>query len=356
MGNNRREKRGTMNSLKQIAGQLNTEGIPKMISLENLIEHPDNDYVFGMEEDDINNMAEGIKQNGFRGAIEVWDLKNGKYMIYSGHVRTEGVKRNGGTEIRCFVYEYPENEAERRRLFLGANIYGRNKLDINDPIHTARQIAYHRETLKMEGIEKDLRSVLATEFGISGSNIQRYESILNLTPEIQKMTEDGTLPITVAAAMGSMDEKMQEETVKAIEELKEELGEEAVTRNDMTAIVSEVKKTGDVEGAVNKIKEKATQTVEETESVVPTPMKTEAWQPEIEEDDDILYDYDEEEEDIEKTDEKDVYCDKIMMEVSEKMVNALTANYQYADTGRVLEELEHMKDLIEKEILRLHEQ
>ena len=73
-------------------------------------------------------------------------------------------------------------------------------------------------------------------------------------------------------------------------------------------------------------------------------------------DDEIIYDYDDEEEEIEKTDEKEVYCDKIMMEVSEKMVNALKANYQYADRDKVLEELEYMKDLIEKEISRLHEQ
>lgn len=380
MSNNRRDKKSTVNSLKKIAGQLNTEGVPKILKIESLVDHPDNDYVFGMEESDIKNMAEGIKQNGFRGAIEVWDLKNGKYMIYSGHVRKEGVVYNGGDEIRSFVYDYPDSETVRRRLFLGANIYGRNKLDINDPIHTARQVAYHRETLKKEGINKDLRSILAGEFGVSESNIQRYESILNLTPEIQEKTETGELPITVAAAMGSMDEETQEETVKGIEGLVQKFGKDAITRNDMTQIIKEVKKTGDVEGAVEKtaikIKEKNTQDDEneviieeelKEETVSPFPMvetavinnddelpKKEQWNPSIEDDEEIMYDdfLDEEENIVEEENNND----KIMIEASEKMMNALAANYQYTDTKKVLRELENTKILIEKEISRLHKQ
>lgn len=371
--NNRREKKSTAMNLKKIAGQLNTEGVPKILKIDSLIDHPDNDYVFGVKEIDIVNMAMGIKQNGFRGAIEVWDLGDGTYMIYSGHVRKEGVKYNGGDEIRAFVYEYPESEAQRRRLFLGANIYGRNKLDVNDPVHMARQIAYHRETLKMEGVDKDLRSILASEFGISGSNIQRYEAILNLTPEIQEKTESGELPITIAAAIGGIkDEETQEETVKAIEEFKEEHGE--VTRDTMKNFVSEVKKTGDVKKAAERLYQRSTpddeaveadeittendREAEPKETPLPTvKTTTEQWKPEIEEDDnEIIYEDDFIDDTEENTVPEEPDNDKIVIEASEKMMDVLTANYEYANIEKVLKELEDVKTLIEEEIARLHKQ
>ena len=53
-----------------------------MLDSSSLVEHPDNEYLFGME--GIERLAEGMRKVGFRGAIEVWDMKDGSFLIYSG--------------------------------------------------------------------------------------------------------------------------------------------------------------------------------------------------------------------------------------------------------------------------------
>ena len=112
-----------------------------MLDSSSLVEHPDNEYLFGME--GIERLAEGMRK-------VVWDMKDGSFLIYSGARRNRANMLLGNTRIKAFVYPYPESETERRREFLGANIYGRNAVQRDNAIYTARQISYLRETIQME--------------------------------------------------------------------------------------------------------------------------------------------------------------------------------------------------------------
>lgn len=166
-----------------------------MIEMEKLLDNPDNEYLFGMKEEDIEYAAHGILENGFKGAIEVYDRKDGMYEIYSGHIRKYAGLRNGMKEIPCLVYPMPETEAEKRRNLLGANLFGRNKLDSSNPILVARQIQYHEETLRLEEFKGDMRAELAKEFGISGSQIYKYQALLGLIEPLQNMVAEKKGPI-----------------------------------------------------------------------------------------------------------------------------------------------------------------
>ena len=65
--------------IKELGTKIQQDNIPKMIQIDKLIEHEDNEYLFGEnDEDTIKNLAEGIKKDGFNGAILVWDMKNGR--------------------------------------------------------------------------------------------------------------------------------------------------------------------------------------------------------------------------------------------------------------------------------------
>ena len=55
----------------------------KEIPVELIDENPDNEQIFGYE--DVDYLAESIQENGFGGAIEVYELANGRYEISSGH-------------------------------------------------------------------------------------------------------------------------------------------------------------------------------------------------------------------------------------------------------------------------------
>lgn len=164
------------------------------IKISELKDHPDNQCLFGMEESDILHTALGIEQNGFRGAIEVFDAA-GYYEIYSGHIRKYAAIKAGMEEIPCIISPMPE-ENIRRRLLLGANLFGRNRVKVSNPILTARQLAYHKGTLQMEKFTGDFRQRLADDFQMSGSQVYKYMKLLDLSAELQNVVWTGMVPFT----------------------------------------------------------------------------------------------------------------------------------------------------------------
>ena len=204
--------------IKELGTKIQQDNIPKMIQIDKLIEHEDNEYLFGeSDEDTIKNLAEGIKKDGFNGAILVWDMKNGTYKIFSGHRRKRAMEYLGKDAISCFVYKYPESETERRRLLLGANIYTRGSIDAAvRHIYIARQINYLRETLKMEGFSGNYKRRLAEEFGTSESKIQRYEALLNCSERLLKAEDEGIIPMAQASSMSVLSLQDQDRILDAV--------------------------------------------------------------------------------------------------------------------------------------------
>ena len=221
-----RDMRGNRNlALKNLVNQKTTMNDTEMLQISHLVEYPDNEYVFGME--GIERLAAGIKANGFKGAIEVWDMGDGEYMIYSGARRTRAYKLLGNDTIKAFVYPYPESETLRRRLFLGANIYGRDAIKKGDAIHTARQIDYLRKTIDMEReagtyTGPKTREALAEEFGTAPSTIYKYESLLNLNERAQRAVMDGDLQLGQGSSMSILDNGKQDLILDAAAQMKEQ--------------------------------------------------------------------------------------------------------------------------------------
>lgn len=187
------------------------------LEIDKLHDNPDNKYLFGMEETDIQHTAEGIKRNGFHGAIEVFDTGEGFYEIYSGHIRKYGAMKAGMDKIPCIISPMPE-PAQKRRLLVGANLYGRNKVKGSNPIYTGRQLVYHKETLKMEGFKGDIREQLAKEFGISGSQVFRYMALTEMIEQLQEITGTGLVPFTMIYRAKSYPEDKQKELYEYIME------------------------------------------------------------------------------------------------------------------------------------------
>ena len=226
--------------IKELGTKIQQDNIPKMIQIDKLIEHEDNEYLFGEnDEDTIKNLAEGIKKDGFNGAILVWDMKNGTYKIFSGHRRKRAIEYLGKDAISCFVYKYPESETERRRLLLGANIYTRGSIDAAvRHIYIARQINYLRETLKMEGFSGNYKRRLAEEFGTSESKIQRYESLLNCSERLLKAEDDGIIPMAQASSMSVLSLQDQDRILDAVLKLN---SSGALSRQEIQNLINMVK-------------------------------------------------------------------------------------------------------------------
>lgn len=233
------------NTLKSVAEKSkmlsNTKVIVKL-PIDKLIDHPDNEYLFGMKQEDIDHMAEGIAQNGFKDPIEVYDNQDGTYMIYSGHIRKYGAIKNGMTEIDAIVYDKPEENVIRREL-LGANLFGRNRIDNSDPILVARQLEYHTETLHIEGFLGNRRKQVAKEFGFkSDANVHKYVALLSLIPELQKKVSERAISYSGISTAAQMTEEEQKQLNAMLDQRLDE--DSTVTRTELENIIREIRNGG----------------------------------------------------------------------------------------------------------------
>lgn len=168
--------------------------------------NPDNSSIFNM--DDIDALADSIKRNGFRGAIEVFQKKDGRYEILAGHRRYMAAKKIGLSRIPSLIYMQPKNEIEKRNLLIDSNIYNREFT----PLDRARAIKYQRDTFKMEQLDNhdlNIWDALTKHFGVGRGSISTYLSIIELIPELQEMYAHQALPVYVAPTLASKSEEMQ---------------------------------------------------------------------------------------------------------------------------------------------------
>lgn len=194
----------------------------KFLSLSSLIDYRDsdgtgNDYLFGpITEENIKNLADGIKREGFQGAINVWNMKDGTYMIFSGHRRAAAMRLLNKEMIPCFIYDYPEAEVDRRRMFLGANIYTRGSAKTSDnggDLYVGRQMEYLGEIMKkyegFEGSEFQMDKKIAAEFGTSRPMVYRYRSLLHASDELIRYESEGLIPLAQASIISMMSQEDQ---------------------------------------------------------------------------------------------------------------------------------------------------
>lgn len=248
-------------TLKAVAEKSASVGglVVTQVDISKLMDNPDNEYLFGMKEEDIEHTARGIKDNGFIGAINVYKMESGQYEIYSGHIRRYAAEKAGMKKIPCLIEPMPDKETTKRRQLLGANLYGRNRVTSSDPILVARQLEYHKNTLEMEGFKGDMREQLALEFGISGSQVYKYLSLLGLTQDLQDMVSAGTISYSSIYSSKAFSTEKQSEIANKIKSVHSEQ-DEPLTREQVTRIISEEKQQEPIPGQMQ-----MTDFIEETE-------------------------------------------------------------------------------------------
>ena len=198
------------------AGKVNKEraNTPKveMIDVSLLDENPDNEIIFNMDE--IDRLAESIKADGFRGAVDVFKKPDGRYEISSGHRRVRAAKKIGLTEIPCFINAMPDDVVRARKL-LDSNITNR----VLKPLDYARAIEYYiNYVLKPSGFKGQVNKECASYFGISSSNVYRFRALLTMDASLQALADDVRFPYTAFASAHRLSKESQK---KLAEELLE---------------------------------------------------------------------------------------------------------------------------------------
>ena len=180
------------------------------IPLDQIDENPDNASIFNM--DNIDTLAEGIKKDGFMGAINVFQKPDGRYEISSGHRRYRAMKLLGRPTIPCNVSPYPD-DVERGLKLISSNIRNR----VLRPLDWARAIDYYENIMKIKGeYEGRLRDRAAEYFKMAPTNIHRYTSLLKLIPELQELANDPEYAYSAFTTAATLSQDEQKELYRSI--------------------------------------------------------------------------------------------------------------------------------------------
>jgi ParB/RepB/Spo0J family partition protein len=121
------------------------------------------------------------------GQREPVDLTGSKpYRIIDGFRRVEAIRQLGWKTVKAFTHARMSADEAQRLAFL-KNVVRKN-LSPLDKANAIRQAKKRGRTL----------DELATDFGISVKQVRRYEGLLELSTELQKLVDKGNLPMSHA--------------------------------------------------------------------------------------------------------------------------------------------------------------
>lgn len=166
------------------------------IPIANLVEDEENEQLCGeITQESVDSLALDIKNDGFKGIILAYPIEDGLYRIESGHKRVRAAKKAGLTELPVIITNPPKTDSERRYRLISMNLHTREN---PKPTDTARRAASLIEAIidiKKENGESigilDAQSIAAKQLECSEKSIEKYRQLLKLTPNLQKLADDG---------------------------------------------------------------------------------------------------------------------------------------------------------------------
>ncbi|MCR5747843.1 MAG: ParB/RepB/Spo0J family partition protein [Lachnospiraceae bacterium] len=216
------------------------------IPLDQIDENPENAMIFNME--GIEGLAEGIKKDGFLGAITVFKKDDGRFEISSGHRRYRAMRLLEEKTIPAIVKPYPKNDNERMLQLISSNIRNRDL----KPMDWARAMNRYCEIMKATGAKGTMRDLAAEYFQMASSNVGRYLALLNLIKPLQQLADDPGYSFSAISNAASLSEDEQEELYKRIREESAD-GEEgsdthSLSRTRIQQLISDIKTGTDSRG------------------------------------------------------------------------------------------------------------
>lgn len=235
----------------------------QMIDINLIDPNPDNSEIFRM--DAIEFLAKGIQEEGFYGSIDVFQKPDGRYEISSGHRRYEAMKLLKREHIPCTVIHSVDHVAKAKRL-LSSNLKNR----ILKPMDFARAIRYYKDNvIKPQGIKAKNEVMCVEYFNMSISSIKRYEALLKLIPELQKLTDEPEFPYSAFSPAATLTEIQQRELYQKILSYIEESETKNISGLRITQMIDSIKIRDHYKKQENGIPKKPTkENMEKEEQIV----------------------------------------------------------------------------------------
>ena len=177
-----------------------------------------------IDDEEMFNLAESIKEYGVMTPAIVRRKEDGRYEMVAGHRRKRGCELAGLKTLRAEVLDIKRDEATI--FMVDSNLQQRTKLL---PSEKAFSYKMRLEAMKRQGKRTDLtcapvehklrksRDVLANEVGESREQIRRYIRLTELIPNLLTMVDEEKIALRPAVELSYFSHPLQEKLYEIID-------------------------------------------------------------------------------------------------------------------------------------------
>lgn len=196
--------------------------LPKIheIPLSEIDEFPNHPFHVRLDED-MDQLAESIKERGIITPVTLRQKPDGRYEIVSGHRRTKACELAGLTTVKAEIKELSRDEAII--LMVESNLQRTTIL----PSEKAFSYKMRLEAMNRQGQRTDLTSrpvvekldsaeSLGTAQGDSGRQVQRYIRLTHLIPPLLDLVDSGKIAFRPAVELSYLTEDEQNSLLDSI--------------------------------------------------------------------------------------------------------------------------------------------
>lgn len=188
------------------------------IKISNISDFPNHPFKV-VDNDDMEQLTESVKDSGILVPVIVREKGNGQYEMISGHRRKRASELAGLETIPCIIKNLTDDEATI--IMVDSNLQREKIL----PSERAFAYKYKLEAIKHQGkttsrqvVEKlNSTDAIGEEHGESGRQVQRYIRLTYLIPELLNLVDEGKIAINPAVNISYLKEEEQKSLFDYIE-------------------------------------------------------------------------------------------------------------------------------------------
>jgi len=193
----------------------------QMIPIEDISEFPNHPFRV-VEDEELEKMAESIREYGVLNPAIVRPREGGGYVMVSGHRRMRACELAWVREMPCIVRNLSDDEAVI--LMVDANI----QRETVSPSEKAFAYKMKLEAIKRQGQRTDLTSRplvgklesvenIGEQSGDSGRQVQRYVRLTELQPELLQKVDENSLGFRPAVEISYLRKEEQSALLEAMQ-------------------------------------------------------------------------------------------------------------------------------------------
>jgi len=168
--------------------------------------------------DDIEDLAEDIRENGLSHNLLVRPISGDRFEIISGERRFKALKILGRTNAPCKVEEdLKDNDIDAEIKLINTNAKTRQLSDIEKAEAIRRlEVLYKNKKDKGIKIKGRIRDNIASDLGISGIKVERLNKINKLIPGLKEALGRNKISASAVGQFSGMDTPTQKEMLSLI--------------------------------------------------------------------------------------------------------------------------------------------